>query len=45
MATTAVEVGTGTLLSTSSYHIMTDLNLLGFGHPQSNCAPELPELQ
>jgi CubicO group peptidase (beta-lactamase class C family) len=38
MATTAAEVGTGALLSTSSYHAMTDPNLLGFGHPQPNCA-------
>ena len=39
MATTAVEVGTGALLSRSSYHAMTDPNLLGFGHTQSSCAP------
>jgi CubicO group peptidase (beta-lactamase class C family) len=39
MATTAVKVGTGALLSQSSYHAMTDPNLLGFGHPQANCAP------
>ena len=32
-------VGTGQLLSRSSYHAMTDPNLLGFGHRQSNCAP------
>jgi CubicO group peptidase (beta-lactamase class C family) len=38
MATTAVEVGTGALLSRSSYHAMTDPNLLGFGHTQPNCA-------
>ncbi len=36
---TAVAVGTGELLSRSSYHAMTDPNLLGFGHPQANCAP------
>jgi CubicO group peptidase (beta-lactamase class C family) len=39
MATTAAEVGTGALLSRSSYHAMTDPNLLGFGHKQSDCAP------
>jgi CubicO group peptidase (beta-lactamase class C family) len=39
MATTAAEVGTGALLSNSSYHAMTDPNLLGFGHAQSSCAP------
>ncbi len=36
---TAVAVGTGKLLSRSSYHTMTDPNLLGFGHRQANCAP------
>jgi CubicO group peptidase (beta-lactamase class C family) len=39
MATTAAEVGTGALLSTSSYHAMTDPNLLGFGHTRPDCAP------
>ena len=39
MATTAVDVGTGTLLSRSSYLAMTDPNLLGFGHTQASCAP------
>jgi CubicO group peptidase (beta-lactamase class C family) len=39
MATTAVKVGTGALLSKSSYQAMTDPNLLGFGHAQANCAP------
>ena len=39
MATTAVKVGTGALLSRSSYHAMTGPNLLGFGHTQPNCAP------
>ena len=39
MATTAAEVGTGALLSKSSYQAMTDPNLLGFGHLQPNCAP------
>ena len=32
-------VGTGELLSRSSYHAMTGPNLLGFGHTQANCAP------
>jgi hypothetical protein len=36
---TAAAVGTGELLSRSSYHAMTDPNLLGFGHVQANCAP------
>ena len=36
---TAAAVGTGKLLSRSSYHAMTDPNLLGFGHTQANCAP------
>src|SRR6266403_680878 len=39
MATTAVKVGTGALLSKSSYQAMTAPNLLGFGHKQDNCAP------
>jgi len=39
MATTAVKVGTGELLSKSSYEAMTAPNLLGFGHKQDNCAP------
>lgn len=39
LARTAVAVGTGKLLSKSSHHAMTDPNLLGFGHPQDNCAP------
>jgi CubicO group peptidase (beta-lactamase class C family) len=39
MATTAAQVGTGALLSRSSYHAMTDPNLLGFGHPDPICAP------
>jgi CubicO group peptidase (beta-lactamase class C family) len=36
---TAAAVGTGKLLSRSSYHAMTDPNLLGFGHRQANCVP------
>lgn len=39
MSTTAVEVGTGALLSKSSYDAMTDPNLLGFGRAQPSCAP------
>src|SRR5712671_1175887 len=39
MITTAVKVGTGALLSKSSYQAMTAPNLLGFGHKQDNCAP------
>jgi CubicO group peptidase (beta-lactamase class C family) len=39
MAKTAVKVGTGALLSESSYHAMTDPNLLGFGQKQPNCIP------
>ena len=39
MAKTAVAVGTGKLLSKSSYHAMTDPNLLGFGQKQNDCLP------
>jgi len=39
MVTTAIKVGTGALLSKSSYEAMTASNLLGFGHKQENCAP------
>jgi len=39
MVTTAVKVGTGALLSKSSYEAMTAPNLLGFGRKQDNCAP------
>ncbi|HTW00553.1 MAG TPA: serine hydrolase domain-containing protein [Streptosporangiaceae bacterium] len=39
MTKTAAAVGTGKLLSRSSYHAMTDPNLLGFGHAQASCAP------
>jgi CubicO group peptidase (beta-lactamase class C family) len=39
MVTTAVAVGTGSLLSDASYHAMTDPNLLGFGHADPVCAP------
>lgn len=39
MTKTAAAVGTGTLLSRSSFHAMTDPNLLGFGHKQANCIP------
>ncbi|WP_230686673.1 serine hydrolase domain-containing protein [Catellatospora vulcania] len=39
LATTAVAVGTGKLLSESSYRAMTDTNLIGFGQAQADCAP------
>jgi CubicO group peptidase (beta-lactamase class C family) len=39
LTTTAIKVGTGALLSSSSFHAMTDPNLLGFGHAASDCAP------
>jgi CubicO group peptidase (beta-lactamase class C family) len=39
MITTAVAVGTGSLLSDASYHAMTDPNLLGFGHKDPACEP------
>jgi hypothetical protein len=38
MVTTAAKVGSGALLSPSSYEAMTGPNLLGFGHKQDNCA-------
>ncbi len=39
MITTAVKVGTGALISKSSYEAMTGPHLLGFGTKQDNCAP------
>jgi CubicO group peptidase (beta-lactamase class C family) len=39
MITTAVKVGTGALLSKSSYEAMTGPHLLGFGKKQDNCGP------
>ena len=39
MITTAVKVGTGALISKSSYEAMTGPHLLGFGKKQDNCAP------
>ena len=39
MAKTAADVGTGSLLSKSSYHAMADPNLSGFGQKQANCVP------
>jgi len=39
MATTAYKVGTGALLSKSSYEAMTGPHLLGFGKKEDNCAP------
>ncbi|MDR2322348.1 MAG: beta-lactamase family protein [Microbacterium sp.] len=38
MATTAVAVGTGKLLSSKSFHEMTDSKLIGFGTPLPVCA-------
>ncbi|MEF2979015.1 serine hydrolase domain-containing protein [Subtercola sp. YIM 133946] len=35
---TAIAVGTGKLLSQSSYHAMTDSSLIGFGSAQPQCA-------
>jgi CubicO group peptidase (beta-lactamase class C family) len=39
MTTTAAAVGTGKLLSKTSFHAMTDPNLLGFGHKEQACLP------
>jgi CubicO group peptidase (beta-lactamase class C family) len=39
MTKTAIAVGTGRLLSKSSFRAMTGPNLLGFGRTQANCAP------
>jgi CubicO group peptidase (beta-lactamase class C family) len=39
MATSAVKVGTGSLLSESSYQAMTGPNLVGFGTADPSCAP------
>ena len=39
MATSAVQVGTGSLLSESSYQAMTGPNLVGFGSADPSCAP------
>jgi CubicO group peptidase (beta-lactamase class C family) len=39
MATSAVQVGTGSLLSESSYEAMTGPNLVGFGNADPSCAP------
>src|SRR5436190_2889976 len=39
MATTAMKVGSGALISKSSYEAMTGPHLLGFGKKQDNCAP------
>lgn len=39
LATTAIAVGTGKLLSEASYQEMTGPHLLGFGHAQADCAP------
>jgi CubicO group peptidase (beta-lactamase class C family) len=37
LVTTAVAIGTGKLLSDTSFHAMTDPNLLGFGSRQPSC--------
>ncbi|MBV9355324.1 MAG: beta-lactamase family protein [Chloroflexi bacterium] len=37
LVTTAVQVGSGALLSPASYDAMTGPHLLGFGHKQDNC--------
>jgi hypothetical protein len=34
MVTTAIGIGSGKLLSNTSYHAITDPNLLGFGHAE-----------
>ena len=39
MATSAVQVGTGSLLSESSYEAMTGPSLVGFGSADPSCAP------
>ncbi len=39
MITTAVKVGSGALISKSSYEAMAGQHLLGFGKKQDNCAP------
>ena len=39
MTTTPAAVGTGKLLSRSSYHAMTDPNLLGLGTPRPTARP------
>jgi CubicO group peptidase (beta-lactamase class C family) len=39
MATTALKIGTGALLSEESFHAMTDPNLLGFGKKETVCEP------
>ena len=40
LATTAVAVGTGKLLSKKSYKAMTRPHLIGFGHADASCAPQ-----
>lgn len=39
LTTSASAIGSGELLSRSSYRMMTGPNLLGFGKPQPNCVP------
>lgn len=43
LVTTAVAVGTGKLLSKSSYHELTDPKLLGFGRRQEGCHACFPQ--
>ncbi len=40
MVTTAIAIGTGQLLSSASYHAMTDPKLIGFGKTEPACTPE-----
>jgi CubicO group peptidase (beta-lactamase class C family) len=44
MATSAVKIGTGALLSPSSYQAMTGPNLVGFGSADPSCAPACRQL-
>ena len=39
MATTAIAIGTGELLSDESFHAMTDSKLIGFGEKLPSCEP------
>lgn len=39
LARTAVEVGSGALLTSRSYHTMVDARLIGFGSRQPDCEP------
>jgi CubicO group peptidase (beta-lactamase class C family) len=44
MATSAVKIGTGSLLSRASYEAMTAPNLVGFGSADPGCAPACRQL-